>query len=1506
MNVNPDRPGAIIKLFRVLVIFLTAFLVLQLISIYLSWPQQLILGTVSVLLGLIVNRLSTSRVVTVALMLISMTATLRYGWWRVHLLIDYFSDQSNNRIGIDSAFMLLLIAAEAYTVMIMFLGYMQTAWPLQRKPIPMPADDTLWPHVDVLIPTYNEPLSLVRYTALAAIDIDYPPEKLHVYILDDGTREDFAEFSQMAGVGYITREQHSHAKAGNINHALTTMNSPYVAIFDCDHVPTRSFLQMTLGWMLADPLLAMLQTPHHFYSPDPFERNLLQYKTIPNEAELFYGIVQDGNDFWNATFFCGSCAVLRRSALDEVGGIATETVTEDAHTSLRMQKRGYNTAYINLPQAAGLATESLAAHVGQRIRWARGMIQILRTDNPLFSGKMKFTQRLCYFNAMAHFLYAVPRLVFLGAPLVYLLLGRTIIPGYWVAILVYALPHLVLASLTNSRIQEKHRHSFWNEIYEAVLAPYILAPTLLALINPKLGSFNVTSKGNTLGETQFDSKIAAPTKWILFLNFLGILAVPYRLLVTDQQHTGAVLMNLFWILFNMVILGVAAAVAYEQKQRRESVRIEARIPIRIDLADGRQIEGMSIDMSIGGASIELSQDAEFASGDTFKLAFPKQAGDAEIDAAVVGIKGKELRLAFSLPTIRAQETLTRALYSRADAWIGSLDNKEADRPLISLGRVIRLSVYGIYQVLRSLIPERDTVAKAGSASIVALIFTAFTLGAWSQSNLASQVPGTPNTGKPDARQVPYLPAINAPARRAKPPLDPLNGAPIESASNNPAGTPQVLNLKDMGLTHAMELRGPHSYYSLHFTLSNVLVPRHANLKLLYSFDPTLYPRMASLGIILNGIAIATVPITLQPDSRNGYLSSDISIPDALLVRSNTLTFEFTGNGVMQREGQARERVYARISPVTRLEVTGDRLSWKSDLSQLPLPIFDPDLQTATTVPFVFLSQPSLKTLQAAGILASWLGMNVSTKPVHFSVSIGQIPPGNVVVFSDNPSQLLSALQIPPGANALLALRANPSDAYGQVLVVAGKNEDEELAVAQALSITKRTSSLTPSERPLLNGDTAQFQSLTIPAARKRGDAPRWLPLSRAAQLTNCQSQNDLQSDGSNPIPIYFHIPPDLYYGEEQNVQMHLHYRYNALPLAQGSALRVFINGVLINEIPLAPGPGQLEGQRTILVPVANLRPFGNTILFNYDFIPARVKKAQDPTMRTLRGEILCNSTLDLHGLALWTSMPNLELFANAGFPFTRLADLSETTVVLPVAPSSDEIALYLHLMSQFGSQTGYPALRVSVAEPNAIIDSGRDYLILGTVANQPAFNSLDSLLPVTLEANGVHVKQAQGYLSSASSIKSDAVQWMSGMLGRPIAPELPSNGQRIPDALIEEVVSPSSPDRSIVIIELKQNSSADLFADALLEHSQSQDITGSATLQFGSELKSYQLSVDAYHVGDITQFRIMRIWLTQHFLLLLFVVTLLSFLVAYWVYGWMSFHAHERLRLAQSVKYPNK
>ena len=201
----------------------------------------------------------------------------------------------------------------------------------------------------------------------------------------------------------------------------------------------------------------------------------------------FTALFRTATTFGIATFFCGSCALIRRAALDAVGGIATgnRATAEDAHSTRCQQcKRcGYNTAYINIPQAAGLATESLAAIMsGSEIRWARGMIDsnsAHSTIRYLAVGLSSQPTRLCYFNAMVHFLYSVPRLVFLVAPLVYWLFDPR--ANHHSRLLgcdpqVYAFPHLILASLapTNSRIQGRHRHSFWNEIYESVLAPYIL------------------------------------------------------------------------------------------------------------------------------------------------------------------------------------------------------------------------------------------------------------------------------------------------------------------------------------------------------------------------------------------------------------------------------------------------------------------------------------------------------------------------------------------------------------------------------------------------------------------------------------------------------------------------------------------------------------------------------------------------------------------------------------------------------------------------------------------------------------------------------------------------------------------------------------------------------------------------------------------------------------------------------------------------------------------------
>jgi cellulose synthase (UDP-forming) len=1463
-----------VRSFRFVVGVASLFMLFEFVSLYLNWPKQIVLGGITIALALILNRATKSHVVTISLMLISLATTLRYGWWRIHLIVGYFSDESNNRLNMDSFLMLLLVSAEAYTILIMLLGYMQTVAPLRRKPIALPADESLWPHVDVLIPTYNEPLSLVRYTALAAINIDYPPEKLHVYILDDGTRADFKSFAEEAGVGYVTRVEHNHAKAGNINHALEKMNSPLVTIFDCDHVPTRSFLQVTVGWFLAEAKLAMLQTPHFFYSPDPFERNLLQYKTIPNEGELFYGVIQDGNDLWNATFFCGSCAVIRRSALIEVGGIATETVTEDAHTSLRMQKRGWNTAYINLPQAAGLATETLSAHVGQRIRWARGMIQIFRTDNPMLASGMKFTQRLCYFNAMLHFMYAIPRLVFLCAPLVYMVFGRTIIPGYWLAILAYAMPHLVLSSITNSRVQGKHRHSFWNEIYETVLAPYILMPTLLALINPKLGSFNVTDKGNTLSETRFDRHIAAPTTWLLAFNLVGICMVPYRLSVTDPQHPGTVISNLIWILFNMVILGVAGAVANEQKQRRTSVRIPAKIAVHLVLPDGQTITGFTSDMSVGGAALSSEQEHNLEIGTKVILSFPEQTGDATIGAIIVGHRHHEVRLQFDNLDIAQQETLTRALYSRANSWISSRANIEVDRPLLSLARVIRLSFTGFYQVLRGLVPR-------GKAAV--LFFAVVLLAS---STGTAQIPGAASvTAMPPSAPPNSSGTGNAPGATGAATLSVPMGAPkVMPPDVTSATADTTITFKDMGAQNGIELHGPHSFYSVGFVLPYDRLPRHAALELTYHFSASLLPHTGSIKLRLNGTPIGEISAPTHSQQGDGYAFLSLSIPVDLLIRDNNLTFEFTGGTLLPMESTAKTAVLASLGSTSRVLIASEPLALKRDLGLIPAPFFDSEIQSTTTIAFAFLSAPTTGTLQAAAVIASWFGLLSTSKPVHFRVTVGQIPPGNAVVFANRVEALPPSLRIPGGPS--LSLQQNPLEPNGSLLVLAGEDDSQLLNVARSLALMQ-IAHPQPGEAVALFGNAVRIGEFPLPPPRSPDDAPRWLNTQKLTPLWSLSTPEAMISDGSRPIPIYFRVPPDLYYGETQNLNLKLTYRYNAAPLASGSALRSFLNGSLINETVLPRGTDFADKQRLVLLPVANMRPFGNTFLFNFDFTPAS-GSSDGQSADKLQGALLRDSWLDIRGLDHWAALPNLELFANAGFPFTRKADLSETTVVLPLRPSEKEIELLLYLMSHCGRQTGYPALRVEIDGPDAVMRRDRDYLMLGAFNDQPAFSTLEPALPVTFDGNGVHVSQATNYLATLRQL------WRT-WTGRTGQVPKPSNTAGVPDLMMEAIESPYYKGRSIVILSLRNDEAVDTFADAFLERSQSSDITHSVSLLRNAEFTSYDMEGPEYHVGYISSYSLLRIRLAEYFWLLLLVVIALSILQAGWIRQYLVWLAAKRI-----------
>ncbi|OYD49629.1 UDP-forming cellulose synthase catalytic subunit [Acidovorax kalamii] len=675
---------------RVVAVVFSALLMGLVISVPLDLQGQILFSLGSFAAALLLSK-TPGRLSTLAMIVLSISASSRYIYWR-------FTDTIGFTHWMDAAFGYGLVLAELYAFAVLLIGYFQTAWPLQRRPVPMPADVSTWPSVDVFIPSYNEPLEVVRQTVFSAMSLDWPKDRLHVYVLDDGRRTEFREFCEELGVGYLIRDNNHHAKAGNINAALKVTHSEYIAIFDCDHIPTRSFLQVCMGWFFKDTNLVMLQTPHVFFSPDPFERNLDTFHRMPNEGELFYGIVQDGNDLWNASFFCGSCAIIRRKELLEVGGIAVETVTEDAHTALKLSRLGYNTAYLEVPQAAGLATESLSGHVGQRIRWARGMAQIARTDNPLFGKGLKFGQRLCYLNAMLHFFYGLPRLVFLTAPLAYLFFGAHVFQASALMITAYALPHLAHASVTNSRIQGRFRHSFWNEVYESVLAWYIMRPVLVAAINPKLGKFNVTAKGGVIEKAYFDWTIARPYVVLLLINLVGMAVGVWKLFSSAGDETTTLVINMVWTVYNIILLGASVAVASETRQIRGTPRVAASLPAVIRFENGRTLVCKTEDFSQHGLGLAVPPDVDIPMGS--RLAVSLFRSDEEgVFPAIVTFSGKgRLGVKFDNLSLHQQAELASLTFARADAWIATWGTGQRDKPLRSLKSVIVIGLRGMGQL----------------------------------------------------------------------------------------------------------------------------------------------------------------------------------------------------------------------------------------------------------------------------------------------------------------------------------------------------------------------------------------------------------------------------------------------------------------------------------------------------------------------------------------------------------------------------------------------------------------------------------------------------------------------------------------------------------------------------------------------------------------------------------------------------------------------------------------
>ena len=1394
------------------VIALTALAVLSagvlagLLIVPLGWQDQAIAGTLLIAGAIALSALSLSPTCTMALMGISLFATLRYGYWRVVQTWEGVTSAGHIHQW-DVVFVFLLLGAEFYAFATLALGYFQTLRPLRRPAVPLPGPPEQWPTVDVLIPTYNEPLDVVRATVLGALALDYPADRIKVFLLDDGRRGEFKQFAERVGVGYVTRDNNAHAKAGNINAALARTNGELVAIFDCDHVPTRSFLQMTLGWFARDHRLGLVQTPHHFYSPDPFERNLGQFRKVPNEGALFHRLVQDGNDLWNASFFCGSCAVLRRDALDEIGGIAVETVTEDAHTALRMQRRGWNTAYINVPQAAGLATESLSAHIGQRVRWARGMVQILRLENPLFARGLTFAQRLCYFNATTHFLFAIPRLIFLMVPLTYLLFGIVNIYGYSLAVFAYAMPHLVLAHLTNNRIQRGFRSAFWNEIYEAVLAPYILIPTVLALISPRLGKFNVTAKGGVVERSYFDRRVAWPFIVLLGLNVAGLFAA-YQRFVTDPAHHDTVVMNAIWTVYNIIILAVGASVARERLQRRHEVRLDVRVPLTLVTADGRGIAGISSELSRHGATGRFERPVLLPRHSPVTIVLNSRGAACQLEARTVSDGSRrELHVVFPRLTTAQERALVDVMYSRPEAWLRWDDGQTNDSPLRSLSRVMWLSIRGLVIVLAGMLApprlhghgmvrqsrhRKRSAATAASAVLIAMLGSA---------------------------------EISA-AQQSATPVRAADSVIFRDAY-------QLKEIADQELTTLQRDGGALNFF---FGVPITKVISQATLGLRYS-APLVVTGEARLELLLNGSRVSTLPIEPGRDQQ-----VELTLPADLLTTDNALT--------VRLEGRCRACARARAPWITidnrsRLAIAGSRLPLGNDLSLLPIPFADAASRRALVLPVAFSATPDKEELKAAALVASWFGVFADERSVRFPVSVGEVPAGNAVVIVRREPSIDAFLSLPPTPRSLVAIRDNPGDPYGKLLVVAGDGPADLLAAARTL---------VSGDGSRVKGDLLAARDFT-PASLGQYDAPRWLHTDRPAAIGLYTTAERMRVAGSGSINVYLRLPPDLFLSARQSVPLTLRFTYGGVPPGAQAAVHVRLNAQDVDTIRLQPSSTAVRREEIVRLPTGRLRPYTNTLTIDVDFGRTAVPEDVGQWAAIDR-----QSTIDLRGLPHSVVLPRLELVADAGYPFTTWPDLGGTAMVLSTQPTPGEYETVLNMVGFFGAQTGSPAGSLTIVTSDGIDDvRDKDLIVIGTPASQPLLLAWTDRMPLAFTRDSLAINTA------AESDLWLHPKWPFRRDDRERLARLVAAGYTF-DAVLEHFVSPLRPDRSVVAIVPGDDGGG--IAASAFTSSRSGPVYGGVAVARAGRFESFLLGVAAYRAGQADDYQRAYVLLLEHYWLI--------------------------------------
>ncbi len=653
-----------------------------------------------------------------------------------------------------------------------------------------------------------------------------------------------------------------------------------------------------------------------------------------------------------------------------------------------------------------------------------------------------------------------------------------------------------------------------------------------------------------------------------------------------------------------------------------------------------------------------------------------------------------------------------------------------------------------------------------------------------------------------------------------------------------------LPLSDLGVNDPIRLQGRERTRGVAFSIRSDEVVTSAKLKLRLAYSPNLDPSRSQLSTLLNGETIHSMML----DPADGTTDTvDVDVTPYVFLPDNDLVFSLMAARVDAKQScsdPSDESVWLQISNASSLELTVYRIGMKSDLSQLPLPFFDRRDATPLVLPFVFPQQPSLASVQAGAILASHWGKLAAYRGASFPVHLNELPSGNAVVFVTQ-GQDVAGIHPDTVKGPTVSLMDNPSGGNGQLLVISGRNAAELATAARALALGET----------LLTGRSSVVSEPEL-APRKPYDAPAWVTSDRKVQLGEIVNDNALEGHGISPgvLTVPFQTAPDIFLWGTDGIPLTIHYRYPGsqwLDLAS-SRLDVLINDHYVDSVPLSGSGNASVAQRfvgadyamntaTVKIPPFNV--FGqNRLQFFYDLHPRVDDPCAEALPAELRAAIDPTSYIDLTGVHRYTRMPNLAFLAQAGFPFSRMADLSETAIVMPDQMSAPVIQSVLNVMGVIGARTGYPATGVKLVGARDVRQVGdRDLLVVGTYDTQPLFHQWQGASPVSISGKVARValKPSRPLTAGFDLFQDEGTS--PDVLSMPISATA---------GILSSFRSPLKPDRTVVAMMGPTAESLVRISDVLRSSKEGPQVQGDLVVVNKESIESHRVT-KPYYIGEL-------------------------------------------------------